>query len=80
MKVVGLGHLQIGMNNSDREGSHSQNLLNVDYLEGNLTRSVTEEWAHQVHELTEREMKNSTPRLEAMTHLPIGNIKSFSSN
>ncbi|OWZ08416.1 hypothetical protein PHMEG_00019051 [Phytophthora megakarya] len=45
-----------------------KDLLDVDHLEGDLT----EEWAA-------REEKNSTPKLDITTHLPLGNIKSFSS-
>ncbi|OWZ19081.1 hypothetical protein PHMEG_0006729 [Phytophthora megakarya] len=50
------------------------NFLDVDYLDGDLT----EKWARHIHELSAREEKNSTPRLEIATHLPLGNIKSFS--
>ncbi|OWY98616.1 hypothetical protein PHMEG_00030576 [Phytophthora megakarya] len=49
-----------------------KNLLDVSYLEGDLT----EEWARQIA----REEKNSTPRLKVATHLPLGNSKSFSGN
>ncbi|OWZ12769.1 hypothetical protein PHMEG_00014013 [Phytophthora megakarya] len=45
----------------------NDNLLNVDDL--------AEEWARQVHELNERQMIKTTPQLEEMAHLPLGNIK-----
>ncbi|OWZ09012.1 hypothetical protein PHMEG_00018351 [Phytophthora megakarya] len=51
-----------------------RDLLDVDHLEGDLT----EEWARQIRELSAKEEKNSTPRIEVTTHLPLGNIKSFS--
>ncbi|OWZ00631.1 hypothetical protein PHMEG_00028135 [Phytophthora megakarya] len=40
-----------------------KDILDVDYLEGDLT---------------EGEEKNSTPRLEIATHVPLGNLKPFS--
>ncbi|OWY95205.1 hypothetical protein PHMEG_00034854, partial [Phytophthora megakarya] len=49
-------------------------LLDVDHLEGDLT----EEWARQIRELSAKEEKNPTPRIEITTHLPLDNIKSFS--
>ncbi|OWY93886.1 LOW QUALITY PROTEIN: hypothetical protein PHMEG_00036552 [Phytophthora megakarya] len=49
-------------------------LLDVDNLEGDLT----EEWARQIRELSAKEEKNSTPRIEITTHLPLGNIKASS--
>ncbi|OWY91784.1 hypothetical protein PHMEG_00039494, partial [Phytophthora megakarya] len=51
-----------------------KDLLDVDNLEGDLT----EEWARQIRELSAKEEKNSTPRIEITTHLPLGNIKAFS--
>ncbi|OWY92213.1 LOW QUALITY PROTEIN: hypothetical protein PHMEG_00038870, partial [Phytophthora megakarya] len=36
------------------------------------------EWARQIRELSAKEEKNSTPRIEITTHLPLGNIKTFS--
>ncbi|OWZ19195.1 hypothetical protein PHMEG_0006601 [Phytophthora megakarya] len=42
-----------------------KNILDVDHLEGDLTKDAKKE-------------KNSTPRIEITTHLPLGNIKSFS--
>ncbi|OWY97219.1 LOW QUALITY PROTEIN: hypothetical protein PHMEG_00032309 [Phytophthora megakarya] len=39
---------------------------------------LTEEWARQIRELSAKEKKNSTPRIEITTHLPLGNIKAFS--
>ncbi|OWZ04811.1 LOW QUALITY PROTEIN: hypothetical protein PHMEG_00023214, partial [Phytophthora megakarya] len=50
-----------------------KDLLDVDNLE------VTEEWARQIRELGAKEEKNSTPTIEITTHLPLGNIKAFSS-
>ncbi|OWY99532.1 hypothetical protein PHMEG_00029452 [Phytophthora megakarya] len=46
----------------------------VDNLEGDLT----EEWAQQIRELSAKEEKNSKPRIEITTHLPLGHIKAFS--
>ncbi|OWY95166.1 hypothetical protein PHMEG_00034900 [Phytophthora megakarya] len=51
-----------------------KDLLDVDHLEGDMA----EEWARQIRELSAKEEKNSTPRIEITTHLPLGNIKSFS--
>ncbi|OWY91028.1 hypothetical protein PHMEG_00040563 [Phytophthora megakarya] len=51
-----------------------KDLLDVDNLEGDLT----EEWARQIRELSAKEEKNSTPRIEITTHLPLGDIKAFS--
>ncbi|OWZ04165.1 LOW QUALITY PROTEIN: hypothetical protein PHMEG_00023980, partial [Phytophthora megakarya] len=51
-----------------------KDLLDVDHLK----RDLTEEWARQIRELSKREEKNSTPRIEITTHLPLGNIKAFS--
>ncbi|OWY94667.1 LOW QUALITY PROTEIN: hypothetical protein PHMEG_00035538 [Phytophthora megakarya] len=51
-----------------------KDLLDIDNFEGDLT----EEWARQIRELSAREEKNSTPRIEITTHLPLGNIKAFS--
>ncbi|OWY98701.1 LOW QUALITY PROTEIN: hypothetical protein PHMEG_00030471 [Phytophthora megakarya] len=51
-----------------------KDLLDVDNLEGDLT----EECARQIRELSAKEEKNSTPRIEITTHLPLGNIKAFS--
>ncbi|OWZ07475.1 hypothetical protein PHMEG_00020124 [Phytophthora megakarya] len=51
-----------------------KDLLDVDNLEGDLT----EIWARQIHELSAKEEKNSTPRIEITTHCPLGNIKTFS--
>ncbi|OWY98878.1 hypothetical protein PHMEG_00030234 [Phytophthora megakarya] len=51
-----------------------KNLLDVDHLEGDLT----EEWARQVRELSAKEEKKSTPRIEITIHLPLGNTKAFS--
>ncbi|OWY94649.1 hypothetical protein PHMEG_00035564 [Phytophthora megakarya] len=48
-----------------------KDLLDVDNLEGDLT----EEWARQIRELSVKEEKNSTPRIEITTH---SNIKAFS--
>ncbi|OWZ15541.1 LOW QUALITY PROTEIN: hypothetical protein PHMEG_00010803 [Phytophthora megakarya] len=57
------------------DSSDSDNEVgDADYLEGDLT----EEWARQMRELSRAESKNSTPRLEIATHLPLGNIKPFS--
>ncbi|POM71680.1 Hypothetical protein PHPALM_11721 [Phytophthora palmivora] len=44
-----------------------------DYLDGDLTK----EWARQIRELSKAETKNSTPRLELATHLPLGNINPY---
>ncbi|OWZ15439.1 hypothetical protein PHMEG_00010917 [Phytophthora megakarya] len=51
-----------------------RDLLDVDHIEGDLT----EEWARQIRELSAKEEKNLTPRIETTTHLPLSNIKSFS--
>ncbi|OWY91560.1 hypothetical protein PHMEG_00039805, partial [Phytophthora megakarya] len=51
-----------------------KDLLDVDHLEGDLI----EEWARQIRELSAKEEKNSTPRIEITTHLQLGNIKPFS--
>ncbi|OWZ14221.1 hypothetical protein PHMEG_00012333 [Phytophthora megakarya] len=51
-----------------------KDIFDVDNLEGDLT----EEWARQISELSAMEEKNSTPRIEIKTHLPLGNIKAFS--
>ncbi|OWZ06921.1 hypothetical protein PHMEG_00020761 [Phytophthora megakarya] len=51
-----------------------KDLLDVDHLEGDLT----EEWARQIRELSAKEEKNATHRIEITTHLPLGNIKAFS--
>ncbi|OWZ06549.1 hypothetical protein PHMEG_00021182 [Phytophthora megakarya] len=51
-----------------------KDLLDVDHLEGDLT----EDWARQIRKLSAKEEKNSTLRIEITTHLPLGNIKSFS--
>ncbi|OWY97473.1 hypothetical protein PHMEG_00031983 [Phytophthora megakarya] len=59
---------------NEASSDDGRDLLDVDHLEGDLT----EEWARQLRELSAREEKNSTPRLEITTHLPLGNIKSFS--
>ncbi|OWZ14633.1 hypothetical protein PHMEG_00011862 [Phytophthora megakarya] len=59
---------------NEDSSDNGKDLLYVDYLEGDLT----EEWARQIRELSAREEKNSTPRLEIATHLPLGYIKSFS--
>ncbi|OWZ04706.1 hypothetical protein PHMEG_00023342 [Phytophthora megakarya] len=45
----------------------------ADNLEGDLTV----EWARQIRELSRAESKNSTPRFEIATHLPLVNIKPF---
>ncbi|OWY96294.1 hypothetical protein PHMEG_00033473, partial [Phytophthora megakarya] len=59
----------------DEDSSDDGNdLLDVDNLEGDLT----EEWARQIRELSAKEEKNSTPKIEITTHLPLGNIKAFS--
>ncbi|OWY91307.1 LOW QUALITY PROTEIN: hypothetical protein PHMEG_00040168, partial [Phytophthora megakarya] len=58
----------------DRRYDLKLDLLDVDNLEGDLT----EEWARQIRELSAKEEKNSTPRIEITTHLPLGNIKAFS--
>ncbi|OWY90706.1 hypothetical protein PHMEG_00041042 [Phytophthora megakarya] len=44
-----------------------KDLLDVDHLEGDLT----EECARQIRELSAKEEKNSTPRIEITTHLPL---------
>ncbi|OWY99999.1 hypothetical protein PHMEG_00028901 [Phytophthora megakarya] len=51
---------------NEDSSDHGNNLLNG------------ETWARPICELSEREEKNSTPRHEITTHLPLGNIKSFS--
>ncbi|OWY91965.1 LOW QUALITY PROTEIN: hypothetical protein PHMEG_00039217, partial [Phytophthora megakarya] len=51
-----------------------KDLLDVDHLEGDLT----EEGARKIRELSAKEEKNPTPRIESTTHLPLGNIKAFS--
>ncbi|OWY94916.1 LOW QUALITY PROTEIN: hypothetical protein PHMEG_00035221 [Phytophthora megakarya] len=60
-------YLQDDSSDSDSE------VGDADYLAGDLT----EEWARQIRELSRVESKNSTPRLEITTHLPLGNIKPF---
>ncbi|OWY91482.1 hypothetical protein PHMEG_00039925 [Phytophthora megakarya] len=59
---------------NEASSDDGNDLLGVDHLEGDLT----EEWARQIRELSAREEKNSTPRIEITTHLPLGNIKAFS--
>ncbi|OWZ00762.1 hypothetical protein PHMEG_00027980 [Phytophthora megakarya] len=51
-----------------------KDLLDVDHLEEDLT----EEWARQIRELSAKEEKNSTLRIDITTHLPLVNIKAFS--
>ncbi|OWZ13378.1 hypothetical protein PHMEG_00013305 [Phytophthora megakarya] len=59
---------------NEDSSNDGKNILDVDHLEGDLT----EEWARQIRELSVKEEKNSTPRIEITTRLPLGNIKSFS--
>ncbi|OWZ13654.1 hypothetical protein PHMEG_00012981 [Phytophthora megakarya] len=59
---------------NEDSSDNGRDLLDVDHLEGDLT----EEWALQIRELSAKEEMNSIPRIEIITHLPLGNIKSFS--
>ncbi|OWZ00386.1 hypothetical protein PHMEG_00028434 [Phytophthora megakarya] len=59
---------------NDDSSDDGKDIFDVDNLEGDLT----EEWVRQISELSAREEKNSTPRIEITTHLPLGNIKAFS--
>ncbi|OWY95589.1 hypothetical protein PHMEG_00034369, partial [Phytophthora megakarya] len=61
-------------NLNDDSSDDGKDLLDVDKLEGDLT----EEWARQIRELSANEEKNSTPRIEITTNLPLDNIKAFS--
>ncbi|OWZ15479.1 hypothetical protein PHMEG_00010861 [Phytophthora megakarya] len=49
-------------------------LFDYDCLEGD----IIEVWPRRIRELSAKEMKNTTPKLEITTHLPLGNIKQFS--
>ncbi|OWZ09490.1 hypothetical protein PHMEG_00017805 [Phytophthora megakarya] len=59
---------------NEDSSDEGDDLLDNNCLEGD----VTEEWARQIHELSARETKNSTPRIEIAKHLPLENIKQFS--